>query len=66
MLDHPKLSAQFWNAGKITQKFKQCHFLFKLNRKGLWGFLQKKTQGTKFQEVEILEPCIFLDLTKLV
>ena len=28
--------------------------------------LEKKTQGPKFQEVEILNPCILLDLRKLV
>ena len=66
MLDHPKLVAQFWNAEKITQNANSTISHLKINRKGAYGILGKKTQGAKFHELDNLEPCILLDFTKLV
>ena len=66
MLDHPKLVAQFWNAEKITQNANSTISYLKLNRKGAYGILGKKPQGAKLYELDNLEPCIFLDFTKLI
>ena len=66
MLEHPKLVAQFWHAEKNHPIAKQYHFLIKEIARGCLGIFEKETQGTKFHELENLEPCIFLYFTKLV
>ena len=66
MFEHPKLVAQFLDAEKITQNSNSAISHLKINGKGLLGIFEKKTQGTKFHELENLAPCIFLDFTKLV
>ena len=66
MLDHPKLVWAILNARKNYHKQNNTISHLKLNRKGAYGILEKKTQGAKFHELDNIEPCIFLDFTKLV
>ena len=54
------------NARKNYHKQNSTISHLKLNRKGAYGILEKKTQGAKFHELDNLEPCISLDFTKLV
>ena len=62
----PKIGCTILECIEKSPKAKQYHFPIKRNRKGVFGDFEKKTQGTKFHELQNLEPCIFLDFTKLV
>ena len=66
MLDRPKVVWAILNTRKNCHKQNSTIFHLKLNRKGAYGILEKKTQGAKFHELDNLEPCILLDFTKLV
>ena len=66
MLEHPKMVGQLLGARKTSTKANSIISYLKINRKGVWGILEKKIQGAKFYELENLDPCILLDFTKLV
>ena len=66
MLDHPKFVAKILDAEKLPQKFKQYQIYIKLNRKGIWGVFERRTEGSKFHELEILNPCIIPQFLKMV
>ena len=66
MLEYPKLAWEILDAKKNSHIENITLFHLKINRKGVQGIFEKKTQGAKFIELKNLDPCIFLDFTKLV
>ena len=66
MVGCPKLVGPILDAEKNSQIENSTYFLFKINRKGALGILEKKTQREKLHELKNLDPCISLDFSKLV
>ena len=56
MLEYPKLVWAILDAEKNSQIENSTYFLFKINRKGALGILEKKSQGEKFYELKNLNP----------